>query len=216
MEIKNGVLTSGVENALNEIENLIVPSVINGEKVTSIGENAFYCGFNIKNVTLPDSVTTIEDYAFCDLMGGVGGVSIPDSVTSIGEGAFYHCRYIKSIIIPDGVTEIKAKTFEYCESLESITIPDSVTSIDNSAFEECTSLKTLIYGGKTYNATSDTITQIVMLKSLRKQYNLSQRGLSDCTGIPTRTIEDWETGKRTAPDYMPGLIEAKLQISKNK
>lgn len=51
------------------------------------------------------------------------------------------------------------------------------------------------------------------LKEMRKQYRLTQKALSECTGIPARTIEDWESGKHNPPPYMLNLIEAKLSSS---
>ena len=54
-------------------------------------------------------------------------------------------------------------------------------------------------------------------KELRQRYGLTQKALSEYTGIPKRTIEDWETGKRNPPDYMLSLIEVKLDfLKKNK
>ena len=61
---------------------------------------------------------------------------IPDSVTSIGNYAFHNCRSLTSITIPDSVTTIGDSAFYNCYSLTSITIPDSVRSIGNIAFPE--------------------------------------------------------------------------------
>ena len=66
--------------------------------------------------------------------------TIPDSVTSIGEYAFAGCHRLTSITISDSVTSIGKNAFRDCESLTSITIPDSVTSIDHNAFADCVSL----------------------------------------------------------------------------
>ncbi len=68
---------------------------------------------------------------------------LPDSVTSIGEYAFYNCSSFTSITIPDSVTSIGSYAFEYCSSLTSIEIPDSVTSIGSSAFRGCTKLESI-------------------------------------------------------------------------
>ena len=62
---------------------------------------------------------------------------IPDSVTTIGDYAFHGCSSLTSIVIPDSVTTVGSYAFEYCDSLTSITIPASVTTIGSSAFYEC-------------------------------------------------------------------------------
>ena len=94
--------------------------------------------------TIPDSVTSIGSYAFCDCSGGLTSITIPASVTSIGSSAFYGCSGLTSITIPDSVTSIGYSAFEGCSGLTSITIPDSVTSIGYSAFYDCPNL--VIYG----------------------------------------------------------------------
>ena len=71
---------------------------------------------------------------------------IPDSVTSIGDYAFYECYSLTSIDIPDGVTSIGGDAFTWCSSLTSIDIPDGVTSIGNDAFYGCSSLTSVTIG----------------------------------------------------------------------
>jgi DNA-binding transcriptional regulator YiaG len=44
----------------------------------------------------------------------------------------------------------------------------------------------------------------------RRKYNLTQAQLCRITGIPTRTIQNWESGQRKCPDYVLDLIEYKL------
>ena len=76
-----------------------------------------------------------------------GDVTIPDGVTSIDDYAFNHCSSLESIVIPDGVTSIDDYAFYGCSSLESIVIPDSVTSIGDYAFYGRSSLTTVNYKG---------------------------------------------------------------------
>lgn len=49
------------------------------------------------------------------------------------------------------------------------------------------------------------------IRKLREQTGLSRKDFSIHIGIPLRTIEDWEAGRRTPPEYIPRLIEDQLK-----
>ena len=68
-----------------EVKDLVIPN-----SVTSIGDLAFYDCSGLTSVTIPNSVTSIGDYAFWGC-SGLTSVTIPNSVTSIGWGAFSGC-----------------------------------------------------------------------------------------------------------------------------
>lgn len=88
---------------------------------------------------IPDSVTVISDWAFCDCTQ-LNKIIIPDSVTEIGEGAFYRCDKLKSVEIPDSVYKIDDTAFRGCTSLEKVLIPDSVTEFGWGLFNGCEQL----------------------------------------------------------------------------
>ena len=96
-----------------------------------------------QNTIIPNSVTSIGDYAFYDC-DALTSITIPNSVTSIGDYAFRGCDALTSITIPNSVTSIGNYAFTYCESLTSVTIGNSVTSIGWEAFVGCDALKTVI------------------------------------------------------------------------
>lgn len=52
------------------------------------------------------------------------------------------------------------------------------------------------------------------IKEMRQKFNLTQKQFSEITGIPKRTIENWEEGKRTPPEWLPKMIECYL-LSQN-
>ena len=52
-------------------------------------------------------------------------------------------------------------------------------------------------------------------KTLRKAYGLTQAKMSEAAGIPARTLQDWENGKRTPPEYMLDLVESKMREVQN-
>jgi putative transcriptional regulator len=45
------------------------------------------------------------------------------------------------------------------------------------------------------------------VKELRMLSGLSQQAFSEKYGIPKRSIENWESGKRTPPEYVIKLLE---------
>lgn len=45
------------------------------------------------------------------------------------------------------------------------------------------------------------------IKELRDLLNVSRAEFSRRYGIPSRTLEDWEKGKRTPPPYIITLLE---------
>ena len=69
-------------------------------------------------------------------------ITIPNSVTSIGNWAFNNCGSLTSITSSDNsqLTSIGEYAFEGCSSLTNITIPNSVTSIGGWAFYNCSKL----------------------------------------------------------------------------
>ena len=70
--------------------------------------------------------------------------AIPDSVTTIGDYAFSGCAGLTSVIIGDSVTSIGDWAFAGCAGLTSVTIGDSVTSIGDYAFYGCTGLTSVM------------------------------------------------------------------------
>jgi hypothetical protein len=113
------------------------------DSVTCIGGGAFFGCSSLNSIDIPNSVTRIEYYAFCDC-SSLTSIVIPNSVTSIGNDAFRGCSSLTSIDISNSVTSILEDAFWGCSSLTSVDIPDSVTSIGKKAFGGCSSL-TAIY-----------------------------------------------------------------------
>lgn len=49
------------------------------------------------------------------------------------------------------------------------------------------------------------------IRELRESVGMSRKEFSLHTGIPVRTLEDWEAGRRTPPEYIPRLIAYQLK-----
>ena len=121
-----------------KIESYIIP-----DSVTSIGDYAFSRCSSLSNIVIPDSVTDIGKCAFY-FCSSLSNIVIPDSVTSIGNDAFSDCSSLSSIVIPDSVTDIGNDAFSHCSSLSNIVVPNSVISIGDRAFWDCSFLSNIV------------------------------------------------------------------------
>ena len=131
--------------------NITIP-----DSVTSIGDYAFRGCTSLASVTIPDNITNIGSWVFGDCTSLIR-VTIPDSVTRIGDSAFSGCMSLASVMIGNSVTSIGSDAFFFCKNLADVTIPDSVTNIWVSAFQGCLCLKDVYYAGSEADRQNITI-----------------------------------------------------------
>ena len=164
--------------------DIVIPYEINGTKVVSIGDAAFFECITLTSVIIPRSVTSIGNSAFY-FCKALRSAIIPNSVKSIGNDAFGECFNLRSIEIPDSVTSIGNYAFAYCENLTSITIPLSVISIGDNVFESCHALKnvTIEEGVKTLGST--VFTDCTSLTNIKIPNSVTNIGGDLFMSIPT-------------------------------
>jgi hypothetical protein len=131
----------------------VIPSRINGLLVTTIGDSAFDPFLKEDDapasVMIPDSVTTIEDWAFSE-NDWLTNVTIGKGVTSIGAKSFVLCFWLSSITVDpansfyssvNGILFDKSTNtiIKYPVGIQagSYTVPKSVTSLGDYAFQDC-------------------------------------------------------------------------------
>ena len=156
---------------------------------SQVGYSPFYKR-PIKNLTIGNSVTSIDDYTFYGC-SGLTSVTIPNSVTSIGSSAFYGCSGLKSVTIPNGVTSIDDYTFYGCSGLTSVTIPNSITSIGSSAFYGCRGLKSVTIPNSITSIGSSAFYGCSGLKSVTIPNGVTSIGSSafdSCNNLESVTI----------------------------
>jgi hypothetical protein len=118
----NGDGTCRIIGYYNEApEQLVIPEFApNGDRVTSIGDEAFYGCYTVREVILPASVQYI------------------------GVSAFRECGQLSSVSMP-GVVNIAHYAFQRCEALTQVTSTGMLESIGDCAFEECYQLCSFEY-----------------------------------------------------------------------
>jgi len=58
----------------------------------------------------------------------------------------------------------------------------------------------------------DAMNTAKTIKELRESTGMSRKEFSEHTGIPVRTLEDWEAGRRTPPEYIPRLLAYQIKF----
>ena len=152
----DGILFSKDENRLicypreNKKKSYTVP-----EDVKIIGKNAFYFQLHLSSITLPKSLTTIEDSAFVGCH--VKSFTIPEGVVSIGDGAFGYIDELENIILPETLIHIGDQAFQDCTGLKSITIPKGVSDMGKGVFEKSSITNIAISADNPYLAIIDGV-----------------------------------------------------------
>lgn len=120
-------------------DTVVIPDKYGDLPIATIAAEAFRANATLKSVTIPDSVTSIGDYAFaeCPLLETV---SLPNSVTTIGKNAFSSCASLTSAKLSAALTEIPAELFAGCTKLSTVNIPATVTKIGARVFSRCCAL----------------------------------------------------------------------------
>lgn len=102
----------------------------------------------LKNIVIPETVTTINAYAFRG--AGLTEITIPATITSFGSGVFQNCASLSKVTLGTngilGFATIPSYAFAGAPITE-ITIPKNVTKVDSNAFRGCTQLAKVVFDG---------------------------------------------------------------------
>lgn len=110
-------------------------------RLKSIGTYAFYNCTSMKFIVLPSDLVKVGESAFCN--SGIKAVTIPSSVSVIEQETFLGCPYLEKVVISAGVTQIKEKAFEDCAVLSEVTLGEGLEKIGSYAFSGCQALAQL-------------------------------------------------------------------------
>ena len=104
-------------------------------KPTTIAE-----GFACTQLSLPDSITHIGDYAFCGCTK-LEHITLPEHLNSLSDHLFSDCHSLRQLSLPPQLTEIQGYAFHSCQELRTLRLPPSVTAIGRYAFYNCRRLE---------------------------------------------------------------------------
>ena len=96
-----------IVNARNINGDIVIPAYIDGRRVATIGDRAFWGCSNVTSVAIPETVRSIRDEAFLGC-ASLTNVAIPASVTSIGENAFAGCEGLSEFVVAAGNRRYKS------------------------------------------------------------------------------------------------------------
>ena len=120
------------ETTVSLVSNSL-PSVLE-----EIGDRAFYKSSIGGDLIIPNSVTSIERYAFYDCNGLDGSLTLPNNLQSLGYAAFSSCEGITgTLTIPSTLNEIGEYSFSDCSGFDTLIIENGVSIIGKFAFEDC-------------------------------------------------------------------------------
>ena len=127
--------------------NSVIPTKVNGKKITTIGDYAFAYK-TVSNLVIPDGIETIGNGAF-EKCQGITTLNLPKSVKNIGANAFSGTD-IARVTVPTTVVSIGEKAFSELKNLENVEFEIEsdnggygLQSIAQNAFEGSSSPKTL-------------------------------------------------------------------------
>ncbi|MBP5726199.1 MAG: leucine-rich repeat domain-containing protein, partial [Clostridia bacterium] len=133
-----GIYISGTTAPWGE---MLIDTVIIEEGVTSVGDYAFAYTEEVKQVSLPETLTYLGIEAFYRC--GMTEVDLPDALSTIESNAFLSCDSLRRVKLPAGLRRIPMGMFQRCSALRDITLPESVETVEEYAFAGCTSLEEL-------------------------------------------------------------------------
>ena len=136
ISIPEGVteIGNGIFNDCVSLKNITFPSTL--KEIPDITDCEDSEPVPVESITLKKGIQTIGFLAFGGL-SKLKNINIPDSVTTIEQSAFADCTSLTELSLPDSITKIEYNAFGNCEALDKIVLPSNLTLLGNAVFRNC-------------------------------------------------------------------------------
>lgn len=142
--LTNFVRVTAITPADQLTGEVVIPSTVNYDGtnyvVSQIGKSAFEGYSGITEMTIPSTISVIEEKAFRNCMA-LREINTPQPLSSIGDYAFEGCSSLESYGLQASISKLGEGCFRNCTSLTSLIFPTSLNNIPAKAFEGCTALE---------------------------------------------------------------------------
>lgn len=201
-------------NAFYNCISLETVEFANGCVVDTLGEGVFKGCKSLKQISLPNGITSLPKQAFAGC-SGLESITLPNNLTEIGQEAFIWTLSLKSIalpttlktiwnygfamsgletlVLPEGLTKLGTYTFQNSFALKEVTLPSTITSWGNQTFTNCTSLTTVHFAPNTTTLGNYLFVGCTSLESITLPEGLTFLGsyvFQKCTGLKSIVIPE--------------------------
>ena len=170
-----------------------------GNRISSIGSDAFSTCDHLDSVIVPNSCTYLAERVFCyNYNGSLKKVHLPEGLDTIRAELLHGCPGLKEVNIPSSVVYIDSMAFLECSKLTELTLPAGLTYIGQYAFGECSRVRKIhslaatppqAFSGTFYGM--NPALQLIVPCHSGEAYNAGPYWSyfsnieEDCTGVPT-------------------------------
>lgn len=138
--IQNDLLISSQKHLISRPPGLIVDTLDIPDGILSIDSSSCFQA-KVKHISFPSSLIIINQFAFCGSQ--IIDLYIPDSVTSIGPFAFSSCSSLKTVKLSNNLTALQKACFQETK-ISEIVVPSSVKTVETYCFMNCPNLLKIV------------------------------------------------------------------------